>query len=205
MKPSSTRERNKADKHQRIRDAARTLFSAHGYDATTMRSIASQAGVGHGTLFSYADDKRDLVFLIVNDDFHTIADRAAIAANATTPLIDQLIAAFSVPYETFAASPVLFRLALQELTFYSTGKQSESFLEARIRYVEAIEAIIAGAQRTGQVRATEPAQHIARLIFFIYTGAVRWWIGQPEPQSESGLRELRQLLTLQVEGLAARG
>ncbi|MEO7404543.1 MAG: helix-turn-helix domain-containing protein [Burkholderiales bacterium] len=142
--PLGARDRNKADKQQRIREAARALFEERGYEAATMRGIATQAGVGLGAVFSYADDKRDLVFLIVNDDSHAIADRASIVKDAS------------------------------------------------------------GAQRTGPVRATESTAHIARLIFFIYTGAVRWWIGRAEPRAEDGLRELRQLLTLQFEGCAAR-
>ena len=52
------RERNKAEKLQRIRKAARALFIKRGYDDTTMRDIAKRAEVGFGTLFTYASDKR---------------------------------------------------------------------------------------------------------------------------------------------------
>jgi len=62
------RERNKADKLKRIREAATELFLEKGYDNTTTRAIAHRAGVGMGTVFVYAPTKRDLLFLIVNDD-----------------------------------------------------------------------------------------------------------------------------------------
>ena len=58
------RERNRQDKRERIRDAAEDLFNECGYDAATTRDIAHRAGVSLGTLFNYADDKRDLIFLI---------------------------------------------------------------------------------------------------------------------------------------------
>ena len=61
------RERNKLDKLRRIKAAARELFLEQGYDNATTREIARRADVGLGTLFSYASDKRDLLFLIYND------------------------------------------------------------------------------------------------------------------------------------------
>src|SRR4051794_18799773 len=42
------REQNKLDKRQRIRAAARELFSKHGYEAATLRQIAKRAHVGLG-------------------------------------------------------------------------------------------------------------------------------------------------------------
>mgnify|MGYP000601076020 CR=1 FL=1 len=38
------------------------------FHAPTTRAIAGRAHVGLGTLFNYADDKRDLVFLIFNEE-----------------------------------------------------------------------------------------------------------------------------------------
>ena len=62
------RERNKLDKVRRIKDAASDLFVQKGFDDTTTRAIASRAGVGLGTVFVYAPTKRDLFFMIVNED-----------------------------------------------------------------------------------------------------------------------------------------
>ena len=56
------RARNKLDKLRRIKEAAQSLFIAKGFDDTTMREIAVRAGVGLGTIFLYAKDKRDLLF-----------------------------------------------------------------------------------------------------------------------------------------------
>ena len=48
---SGRRERKTRDKRQRIRTAARELFSQHGYESTTLRQIAQRSHVGLGTLF----------------------------------------------------------------------------------------------------------------------------------------------------------
>ena len=70
--PVGLRAKNKAEKLQRIRKAARALFVKRGYDDTTMRDIAKRAEVGFGTLFTYASDKRDMLFLIFNDELDNV-------------------------------------------------------------------------------------------------------------------------------------
>ena len=37
-----------------------------------MRQIAKRAHVGLGTLFNYAEDERDLVFLIFNEELNAV-------------------------------------------------------------------------------------------------------------------------------------
>src|ERR1700730_18603578 len=85
------REQNKVEKRQRIRAAARELFSKHGYEVATLRQIAKRAHVGLGTLFNYVQDKRDLVFLIFNEELAAVTDEALSAAQAHNSLVDQLI------------------------------------------------------------------------------------------------------------------
>jgi len=197
------RERNKLDKLRRIRAAARDLFRRHGYSAATMRQIAHRAHVGLGTLFSYADDKRDLVFLIFNEELDALTDRALAAPRPGKPLADQLMAVFKCHYEQFAQHPALSRLALQELTFYSAGKQAKAFQAIRARLIAGIERLVGEAQRAGQIRRAPNAKLVARQIFFLYSAAVRWWIGAPAPRVANGVADLRRVLELQMEGLAA--
>ena len=82
---SSVRERKKLATRERIRDAAADLFTRHGYGAATMRQIARRAHVGLGTLFNYAEDKRDLVFLIFNEELNAITDVALAAPTSCLP------------------------------------------------------------------------------------------------------------------------
>jgi AcrR family transcriptional regulator len=200
--PLGQREINKLEKLGRIRAAARELFAKHGYAAATMRDIAKQAHVGLGTLFSYADDKRDLVFLIFNEELEATTTRALAAPRPDQPVLDQLMAMFAVHYEQFAVNPALSRLALQELTFYGTGKQAGTFQSIRNRLLEGIHAVIVRAQADGRVRARPDADTIARLLFFEYSAAVRWWIATPVPDPRQGVDDLRALLAVMFEGLA---
>ena len=71
------RERGKNAKQQRIKEAAKAVFSdVNNDDEATTREIARRAGVSIGTLFVYAKDKRDLLFLVFNDELYLVADAA---------------------------------------------------------------------------------------------------------------------------------
>jgi AcrR family transcriptional regulator len=195
------RERGKLDRRSRIRAAASELFAQLGYDAATLRQIAHRAHVGLGTLFNYADDKRDLVFLIFNEELDGLTDAALGLPRPDDPLVDQLLALAGVHYRHFAAQPALARILLQELTFYSQGKQAAAFLKIRQRLIDGIEALVRNAQRDRRIRSQENPKIVARLVFFVYSASLRWWIAAPRPDPEEGLADLRRLLALQVQGL----
>jgi AcrR family transcriptional regulator len=198
---TSLREQKKLQTRERIRAAAAELFTRHGYGAATMRQIAKRAHVGLGTLFNYAEDKRDLVFLIFNEELNAVTDVALAAPRAGQPLAEQLMAVFREHYRWLATKPALARILLQELTFYSSGKQAATFHGIRQRLIHGIEALVRAAQERREIRDREKAPLIARHIFFVYSASLRWWIAEAEPDPERGVADLRRLLRLQIEGL----
>jgi AcrR family transcriptional regulator len=200
----SRREKKKLATRERIRAAASELFARRGYGAATMRQIAGRAHVGLGTLFNYAEDKRDLVFLIFNEELNAITDVALAAPRPRDSLPDQMIAVFRVHYRWLATQPALARILLQELTFYSSGKQAATFLSIRQRLIDGIEELIARGQRERKLRSDVPAAVLARHVFFVYSASLRWWIAAAKPDPQRGVAELRRLLTLQFEGLFKR-
>ncbi len=196
------RDANKLQKRDRIRAAAADLFQRHGYAATTMRQIAQSAHVGLGTLFNYAEDKRDLVFLIFNEELAVVAERAMREPRPGDALVEQVMAVFRVHYRFFGSRPELSRILLQELTFYSTGKQADEFIAIRRRLIDGVERLVRAAQQDGRIRSPESPVRIARHFFFVYSAAIRWWIGAARPNIPAGIAELDRLLELQVGGLA---
>ena len=200
----SLREKKKLETRDRIRAAAAELFTRHGYGAATMRQIAARAHVGLGTLFNYAEDKRDLVFLIFNEELNAVTDVALAAPRAGQPLAEQLMAVFREHYRWLATKPALARILLQELTFYSSGKQAATFHSIRKRLIDGIEQLVRRAREKKQIYSSERPTVIARHIFFTYSASLRWWIAAPHPDPEAGIRDLKRLLALQVQGLKAR-
>lgn len=72
------RDRAKAERMRRIRDAAKELFVSNGYEHTTTKQIAEVAEVGEATLFRYVANKRDLLLLVLGEKMdETIAEMVA--------------------------------------------------------------------------------------------------------------------------------
>ena len=159
------RERNKLDKLKRIKAAARELFLEQGYDSATTREIARRADVGLGTLFSYASDKRDLLFLIYNDLQDELTTAAFGRRSSSRTFLGQMMGSFAPYYRFFAQEPEFMRYVLRELTFYSHGRQSARFQAGREQIITGLEGFVRDARQKRQLRPTAKDRVVAQLIF----------------------------------------
>ncbi|TKV70763.1 TetR/AcrR family transcriptional regulator [Rhizobium sp. AU243] len=201
---TGTRERNKQDKLMRIKSSALELFVSKGFDDTTTREIASAAGVGLGTVFVYAETKRDLLFLIVNDDLEDCVDRSSANCDPSRSLLQNILEILRIHYEYFARLPVLSRQALREMYFYQTGKQAERFIHTRERLSGLIGKLIAEAIATRLIHSEESADIIAQTIFAIYQVDLRRWLSTDDLDIEAAMLHLGRQLMVLMRGLSPR-
>lgn len=78
-----TVEQNQAlreESRARILEAALALFSAHGYERTTVRMIAEAAGVAQGLMYSHFDGKEGLLRAIFERSIADVYESFAVAA-----------------------------------------------------------------------------------------------------------------------------
>jgi AcrR family transcriptional regulator len=201
---TGVREQKKLDKRERIRAAARELFAEVGYDEAVLRQIAKRADIGLGTLFDYVSNKRDLVFLICNEEFDAAVKEGLVAALYKDTLFEQVVALFGEIYKYFARDVGLTRLLLRELLFFTEGAHAVYYLEIRAQTLRGLERLVRTAQQTGDIGCIEDPEVISRHIFFVASGAVRWWIAAEQPDPAAGVREFARLMALQFQGLAPR-
>lgn len=195
------RERNKLDKMDRIRSAALELFLAKGYEATTTKEIAEAADVAIGTVFMYANDKRDLLFLIFNDALDGVVDLAFSRIDSRQPLSLQVFEVFSHFYAAFHRQVLLARLLLRELVFFSEGKQAAQYMENRRRIMAQLQAMAREAIANGTIRADGDVERIANTFFFLYSGEVRFWLSDEKPELKKGLASMKATFALLGTGL----
>jgi AcrR family transcriptional regulator len=60
---------------ERILTEARELFATFGYRALTMRSIAKAMGYSHGALYYHFNEKAELFYALIKDDFALLLQR----------------------------------------------------------------------------------------------------------------------------------
>ena len=189
------------EKLRRIKEAARDLFISKGFDETTIREIAAVAEVGLGTIFVYAANKRDLLFLIFNDGLEDVARRAKAAVSERGALIENLLNVFHHHYQFFARQPALSRLVLREMTFYNSGIQARSFQKTREALIDLIGEIVRLATIQNAVSSAEKSQFIGWVIFCIYQVELREWLSKDDLKLREGLDHLRRALKLFISGL----
>lgn len=197
------RARNKLDKLRRIKDAARSLFIAKGFDDTTMREIAGRAGVGLGTIFLYAKDKRDLLFLTINEPLEQITQDAEDAFDPKAPLIDNLLAIARLHYGFFGRQPALARLALREMIFYETGAQAASFQRTRERLIRLFGRSVESAVKNAEIAPGEPPLFAGWTLFCIFQVELRRWLSSDDARLRAGLKELERALRMLIAGFGA--
>jgi AcrR family transcriptional regulator len=195
---------NKSEKLRRIKASARALFLKNGYDETTMREIADRAGVGVGTLFSYAADKRDLLFLIYNDELQRVTQTGFTRGTHNSSFLSNVVAAFSGYYAFFAREPEFMRHVLREIMYYSSGPEAPRIMRGREMIMAGLNSLIAEARGRDQIDSTSNNMAIAKVIFSIYQAEVRQWLAEVNPVPSEGLRSLRKALQILIVGLSAR-
>jgi len=198
------RERNKLDKLRRIKVAATELFMQKGFDDTTTRAIALRAGVGLGTIFVYAPTKRDLLFLIINEELEAEVDRAIGLVQKSRSMLDNLTRIFRAHYRYFGQRPTLSRLALREMMFYATGSEAQKFLSTRERFIALIEKVVRLAIDQKEIPADADAKLVAWVIFSLYQIEIRHWLSTDELDIAKGIDFLKRQLILLINGLAPR-
>lgn len=195
------RERSKTDKLRRIKEAARELFVEQGFDATTIRQIADRGGVGLATLFLYATDKRDLLFLTCNDELAALTERAFGDVPADLAFIDQLTVAFRHFFILYAQNRTLSRDLLRELTFVSGGMHGDRFQAIRGSNIARLAGLVDRAKEAGFIDPAQPSALVGEVIFSVFASEIRKWLAHDTASPEEGVRRLTQLLTVVVEGL----
>lgn len=200
-KKPSRREANKFNKRQQIKLAAKELFGEQGYEGATLRDIANKAQVALGTVMLYAQDKKDLVLLMYNDEIENALKVAGGKITANRTVLENLCAFFQVFYDRYAENLRLARAYLQ-INFFAEGMNTATLKVHRAHKRRLATTIVEMGQAQGTLRSDVPAERMAEQILLLHRAAVRVWIADEQPSVKKGLAELKKILTLQIEGLS---
>ncbi len=190
-KPGSDRARRRGSKGEQTRraiaEAALRLFREQGYEATTMRAIAREAGVATGTAYYYCGSKEELIhaYYARNHAEHAAACRAILD---TETRLDRRIAGVlralidvQAPYHSFAAK--LYKHAAEPASPLSPFSTASS--PTRAAAISLYAEVIEGA------RIRVPAGLRSRLpeLLWLYSmGIVLYWVHDTSPGCEKTYR-----------------
>ena len=166
---------------ERILEAALDLFRRHGYEATTMRTIASAAGVSLGNSYYYFPSKDHLVqafYEQMHSDLveacHGVLD-GQVGLRARLRLVMRARLDVLRPYH--AVSGTLFRTASDPQS--PLNPFSDASGPTRRASIDFLQEVIAGsdARLPGDVAATLP-----HLLWLYELGLVLFWVHDRSPE-----------------------
>jgi AcrR family transcriptional regulator len=126
---------------QRILKAALRLFAAHGYAGTSIRMIASAAGISVGLLYNYFPTKADLLGALFERSMRDV--EASFASAEAAPPEERIERLVRSAFEILAANRDFWRLSygvrMQPAVLAGLGKQLQAWTKAiqstLVRYV----------------------------------------------------------------------
>ena len=179
------RARNKADKQQRIFEAASELFTRLGYSAVTTQMIADQADVGTGTLFRYASSKAELLMMVMNEKMRLDTREGLAAAASGTSPTEAIMALLAPQIHLPPAFPENTAVYQREILFGTEQGQYRTEALARISELEqAIGDILRRFASTPWVRPGVDLNGAARTTFStLHMELIRVSIGREDPQT----------------------
>jgi AcrR family transcriptional regulator len=171
QQPTRTRKGELA--RQNILESALRLFGSKGYEETTMRDIATEAGYSPGLTYRYFTGKEELVMLL----YRHLAEELESYSNSlpSAPLSERFYAAVARLLELLAPHretlSALFGTAVNPRS--KVGVLSDGTAEIRRRSREMYRMIIEGAKDAPRVSQRED---LATLFYGTHMAIVLFWL-----------------------------
>jgi AcrR family transcriptional regulator len=183
-----------------ILDAAHTVFARKGYAATGIADLAGELGIGHGTVYRYFDNKRDVAAAVLD----RALERIAAVVSAEDPQATGSLAGYRAQverighrlYELFATDPALGRLVFVDLAAVDEALR-ERLLAAYDLFAGYTAAYLRNGIDKGFLRADLDVDTAARVINgMIFEGVAQVSRGRPLDD-----RWIGTVVTLMFDGL----
>jgi AcrR family transcriptional regulator len=193
-------------RREAILDAAHAIFARKGYSATGIADVAGELGIGHGTVYRYFDNKRDVAAAVLDRALARIAAVVTAEDPAATEHLDgyraQVERIGHRLYELFAADRALGRLV-----FFDLGAVDDDLRERLHAAHELFAAYTAAYLRNGVdkgfLRHDLDVETTARLINgMIFEGAAQ--VARTEDPRPLRERWIRAVVVLMFDGMSAR-
>lgn len=162
------RARQKALRHERILQAALTLFREAGYDAVRTEDIAAAAEVSVGTLYNYFENKGDLLLALVTIEVEEVLEQGAVLVADPPPDVAQALNQLIDGYFQHALiylTKDLWRTAIALTIQAAQTPFSARYTALDQNLTEQVCALVTQLQRRRLARADVDAQALGQVIF----------------------------------------
>jgi AcrR family transcriptional regulator len=148
---------------QAIREEAAKLFFERGYDATSLRQVASAVGLMVGSLYNHIDSKEHLLLQIMGGIIDDLLDSARKAVAVDGDAVDKLQAALDAHLRFHAERAQEVFIGNAELRSLSDGAR-QVVIAKRHEYELFLQELIEEAGRAGLADIIDARIHVYSLV-----------------------------------------
>ncbi|UQA57980.1 TetR/AcrR family transcriptional regulator [Polyangium aurulentum] len=190
-------------RRQRILEAAKRHFTAHGFKGTNLDAVAADAGCAKGALYLEFADKEALLREVVEGAFAVIRARYADEVLAIDSPLERLVATLRFAYRQLAADPMFGKLLREDPDLRALGLAADPRnIEAAKAQTDQIRGWVDEGIARGEIRADVDREAVPFVL-----GVLRFAPQHLGIMAELGLfspeRTLEAIVDLFRAGLAA--
>lgn len=174
------------------------LFSKKGFDLTTVEDITREAHVAKGTFYNFFSKKEDVLLYFLDTEFaksRREIQRKLQLMSTISQKIELLIATYIkhiFPNKEFSA--VLIKERVMNLGTGSNRNELALLHELAVLFDE--------AKAMGEIRADVASDHLAEMVFAIYTMYVIYWTNGLIKTKKQCMERIREISMLMLQGVA---
>lgn len=183
------------DRRRIILNAAAELFSTQGFDRTTIRDIAGQAGLLPGSVYHYFSSKEDLYMAVHQEGFRSVMLQLQAAVDEASDPWERLKRAFTVHINGMVGGSAIDRLTGHSLALTGHPRLLDMIRADRDAYEDVIKALITDLPLKPTVNRT--------LLRLQLLGAMNWvyvWYHEGKLSPEQISSQMIDMLRFGAEG-----
>lgn len=195
------REHRKRQTKLAILEAAVHLFTAQGYERTSITDLAREAGIGKGTIYSYFRKKSEIFLAFCEEQLEVTRTAIVQTESSSLPLLDRLLAIYRLDFQFIHQNPEFGRLLMRE-TFFPLELHEEQSRHLDNRYIALLVPLLKNAQLQGELRHDLELTLVLGHFYGLYIIVVSAWFTGRLLSEEDVLMALHALFEQALQGLA---
>jgi AcrR family transcriptional regulator len=171
-RPLTRRAQGKLETRDKVLEAAKRLFIRHGYQAATIRDIATEAGMSTGAVFANFSDKNDLFHAVLGADLDAHLAMMQGAIGHAGPIDAALRELFAIGYKMQLNQLPLLRAATG--LSWTSGLEGEFGDRPQSRKVtDVVAEMLSRAADRGELAPQSDYRIIASMVWDLYIANYR--------------------------------
>ena len=158
---------DKAEKQNKILDAALKLFALYGFRKTTLEDVAEKVGMTKSNLYFYVNNKRDLYEKTVSRSLRRWRDLVAEAVADTDDVVEKFSVMAKKSFEYLAADEDLRAISIKDPSIFTLTSGEDRFYEINYEAMQLIKSILVQGIEEGRFYPVD-VDHTTELFFSIY-------------------------------------